>query len=212
MTTLCNEEGRVQPPRRCKDIAAALRDAFMQCRKCKGRKVSLSVQEEEDEDNPISDFGNEHEVVVWEIRNRAMEKLRHKPKTLVESFSWAAPSGSTDQDAIKEEDEEEEGSEFCSVGSCFSECCSSGLSKEAYVSARTEISCCSSLMMMEFENPWKMYLKEFKERSVIQEFCHCEGWPFGLARKAVLLPPLPKSPAESWSWRKRHRVSASPFI
>jgi hypothetical protein len=35
-------------------------------------------------------------------------------------------------------------------------------------------------------------------------FRNCEGWPFGLCRRAAVLPlpPLPSTPADSWKWRK----------
>lgn len=95
------------------------------------------------------------------------------------------------------EEEESDGKEredFFSVGSCFSRC-SSATNMEAFVSARTNFSRCSSLSSLDFPDLWR--------RSIIQELLYqCEGWPFGLCRKRLLLPPLPKSPAESWSWRK----------
>jgi len=31
---------------------------------------------------------------------------------------------------------------------------------------------------LELENQWKMhYVYEIRKGSVLQEFCHCEGWP-----------------------------------
>lgn len=68
-------------------------------------------------------------------------------------------------------------------------------SMDAFASAKTTFSRCSSMSRIE--------LPDFqKRRLIIQEFRHCEGWPFGLCRRALLLPPLPKSPSDSWSWRK----------
>ena len=145
------------------------------------------------------------QIVVFQIRSQAMEKLRQKPRICMERLTYHS----------KEEPnmEKEEGIEFCSVGSSFSECCTSDLSVEAYMTAKIEFSRCSSLKGEELENQWKMYyLNGIRKGSVIQELCHCQGWPFGLGRKAALLPPLPKSPAESWSWRKPNRVAPIPFI
>lgn len=186
------------------DVATGLKDALTHCYKCKGRKVSLSDHEDNDE-KLIRDFNYDHEIVVFQIRSQAMEKLRQKPRICMERLTYHS----------KEEPniEKEEGIEFCSVGSSFSECCTSDLSVEAYMTAKTEFSRCSSLKGEELENQWKMYyLNGIRKGSVIQELCHCQGWPFGLGRKASLLPPLPKSPAESWSWRKPNRVAPIPFI
>ncbi|CAH2035879.1 unnamed protein product [Thlaspi arvense] len=182
------------------DMTTGLRDAFTYCYKCKGRKVTLSDYEDNDDDKLINDFNYDHEVVVFEIRSRAIEKLRYKPKIAMERLTY----NSTKESNIEKEDE----SEFCSVESDFSECCQS----EGYMTAKTEFSRCSSLKGEELENQWKMYyVNEIRKGSVIQELCHCQGWPFGLGRKATMLPPLPKSPAESWSWRKPNRVAPMPF-
>ncbi|CAF2316798.1 unnamed protein product [Brassica napus] len=191
------------------DVATGLKDVLTHCYKCKRRKVSLSDHEDNDE-KLIGDFHFDHEIVVFQIRSRAMEKLRKKPKIGMERLAYTPkvyPS--------KEESniEKEEGVEFCSVGSSFSECCTSNPSVEAYMTAKTEFSRSSSLKGVELENEWKMYyLNGIRKGSVIQELCHCQGWPFGLGRKAALLPPLPKSPAESWSWTKPNRVAPIPFI
>ncbi|CAH8367883.1 unnamed protein product [Eruca vesicaria subsp. sativa] len=186
------------------DVATGLKDALTHCYKCKGRKVGRSDHEDNDE-KLIGDFNYDHEIVVFQIKSRAMEKLRQKPRICMERLTYQS----------KEECniEKEEGIEFCSVGSSFSECCTSELSVEAYMTAKTEFSRCSSLKGEELENQWKMYyLNGIRKGSVIQELCHCQGWPFGLGRKAALLPPLPKSPAESWSWMKPNKVAPVPFI
>ena len=139
-----------------------------------------------------------------------MEKLRHKPFVFTDSFSWVyspmtgelfvTPKAvqQKEEDDSSEDENDDAREEFFSVGSCLS-CCSSALSREVFVSAKTISSPCSSLNGFEFP--------DFPKRSILQEFCcHCQGWPFGLCRKAVLLPPLPKSPSESWSWRKGTRI------
>ena len=147
------------------------------------------------------------QVVVSAIRSGALEKLRKKPILLVsDSFSWVyspttkqlyiTPRGLDQKEDMEDSVEDCEKEEFLSVKSCFS-CCSSAVSRDVFLSVKTSFSRSSSL-----SNIGVVDLKELQRRSIIQEFCHCEGWPFGLCRKAVLLPPLPKSPSESWSWHK----------
>lgn len=88
--------------------------------------------------------------------------------------------------------ENEERDTFYSAGSR----CSSA-SREAFFSVGSCLSRSSSTSRIE--------LWEVPRRSIFQEFSHCEGWPFGLYRKA-LLPPLPKCPSDSWSWNKRNKM------
>lgn len=95
--------------------------------------------------------------------------------------------------------EDNTGDEFYSVQS-FLTCCSSAATKEAFFSVEANFSPCSSLNGFDFLD------EDHKRRAILQEICHCEGWPFGLCRKAVLLPPLPKSPSESWSWSKGTKI------
>lgn len=89
--------------------------------------------------------------------------------------------------------------EFYSVQS-FLTYCSTAATDEAFFSVEGNFSRCSSLNGLNFLD------EDLKRRTILQEVFHCEGWPFGLCRKAVLLPPLPKSPSESWSWSKGTKV------
>lgn len=136
-----------------------------------------------------------------------MEKQKKQKSSVMrdDSFSWVySPvtrelfiTRTTKDDHNEEEDDDEiEKEEFLSVKSCFS-CRSSG--GEPFYSVRTNLSPCPSLKDLEL---WDC---DHWRRSIIQELCHCEGWPFGLCRKAVLLPPLPKSPSDSWLWRKKQQ-------
>jgi len=107
----------------------------------------------------------------------------------------------------KHEDEEPE--DFMSVQSHFSLCSScAAADSDAFFSVKTNFSHCSSVKDMDLHESkcwaWEGFLdsSEIRRRAIIQEFCHCEGWPFGLCRKVLLLPPLPKSPSESWTWCK----------
>lgn len=86
------------------------------------------------------------------------------------------------------------GEEFYSTGIRLSRC-SSATSFDAFVSVKTHFSRSSSLNKIDFQ-----------ELSKKSEFLQCEGWPFGLCRRGLLLPPLPKSPPDSWSWRNSGRM------
>ncbi|CAN1819686.1 hypothetical protein LINPERHAP1_LOCUS28807 [Linum perenne] len=168
------------PSKKCKLLlASTLRDVFSNCKSCGGRISSSSPLQDEDY-VATTDLEDEQEVVVLSaIRTRAMEKSKskskHKAFVITDSFS---------------------GELFSSPKRLE---CSSVLSREEFLSVKTNLSRCSSFSKVE-EFPSLQ-----KRVSILQELCHCEGWPFGLCRKAVLLPPLPKSPSESWLWRKGTR-------
>ncbi|KAA8537733.1 hypothetical protein F0562_027277 [Nyssa sinensis] len=204
--------------KRCKFLTSTLKDAFSNCHISGGRFSSANAEEED----PASDFDDEQDVVVSEIRSRAMEaKSRRRASLPTDSFCWlfSPTTGEliiTPEKMPKKENCDDEGREdFFSVGSCFSRC-SSATTVEAFLSVKTNFSRCSSLKGLDSQDfqrrsSWSGFdFHEFQRRSIIQEFRHCEGWPFGLCRKALLLPPLPKSPTESWSWRKGARIVKLP--
>ncbi|KAE8714401.1 hypothetical protein F3Y22_tig00110198pilonHSYRG00307 [Hibiscus syriacus] len=204
------QEEQPRQSKRCKFLATVLREAFSNCH---GRRSDSGLEEE----YSTSAIDDESQVVVSEIRSRAMEKMKRRPSQISESLSWVL-SPSTNELYItskqgKRGDEDDKEDEFFSIGSCFS-LNSSAASKEAFVSAKRDFSRCSSLNKIDFPEIWKLDLQDFGRRSIIHELCHCEGWPFGLCKKTVLLPPLPKSPAESWSWRKGSglRLAKTPLI
>ncbi|XP_061343623.1 uncharacterized protein LOC133289652 [Gastrolobium bilobum] len=193
-----------EPPnhhrKRCKYLGATLKEVFSHCQTFTRRLSTASLEEE----CPISDFDEEQEEVVSAVRSRAMEKQKHKSSPLRGGFSWVYSPATRElfvtQRMVPQareggDEEHDEREEFLSVKSCFSCCSSSAMSAaEAFYSVKTNLSRCSSMNEIDLSEYWR--------RSIIQEFCHCEGWPFGLCRKAVLLPPLPKSPSESWLSRK----------
>ncbi|ONK67278.1 uncharacterized protein A4U43_C06F18480 [Asparagus officinalis] len=117
-------------------------------------------------------------VIILEIRSRAM-KAKAKPKDYLfsDNLHWfIAPNETKEKGDNNDGDVQSE--VFYSVKSCFSRCSS------------------------EKEND---ILSHFRRRnSIWEEFLHCEGWPFGLSRKALMLPPLPRSPPDSWTWSKRN--------
>ncbi|XP_044476087.1 uncharacterized protein LOC123203704 [Mangifera indica] len=207
-----------EPPedsKRCKLLAMVLKNVCSncQCHSDSGR-LSLSSPVEEFQ---TTDFNQEQEVVVSEIRSRAMEKLRRKSSPVTDSLAWVVSPRSRElylkahqqKDDEDEEDEEDGRDEFFSVGSSFP-CYSSAVSREAYYPVKTNFSCCSpGLKGFDFQEFQKLDFQDL-QRSIIQELCLCEGWPFGLCRRAVLLPPLPKSPSESWSWHKGTKIAKFP--
>nr|XP_011459824.1 PREDICTED: uncharacterized protein LOC105350116 [Fragaria vesca subsp. vesca] len=113
-----------------------------------------------------------------------MEKLKRKPSSLslTDSISWVYSTKTGElyitQKAVEKkegcEDEEDDEKEELSVASCFS-CCSSSAaaSRDVFLSVKTSLSRCSSLDGFEFN------FNDFQTRqSIIQQLCHCEGWPF----------------------------------
>ncbi|MCD7460018.1 hypothetical protein HAX54_042673 [Datura stramonium] len=200
-----NQEVSTNPSKRCKFFSSALKDAFANCHIFKERHSSTQTLEEED---AMDDYNDEEEVFVSIVISKYMEsKCRKKAAISSEKFNWTFCPAAGDlfiskklmqQKEDSEDDEENaEREDFLSVGTHLSRC-SSAISYEAFATAKTTFSRSSSLNRIEFH--------DFPRFSVINEFSHCEGWPFGLSRKVLLLPPLPKSPADSWSWRKSARV------
>ncbi|XP_061343154.1 uncharacterized protein LOC133289274 [Gastrolobium bilobum] len=189
-------------PKRCKCIVATLKELFSHCQTFGGRLSTATLEEE----YPMSDFDEEQEVFISAVISQAMENQKHKPSVLRHSFSWVYSPATKElyvtqtmatQERVEGDQEQDEREEYFSVKSSLS-CCSSSLShEEAFYSVKTNLSRCSSLNELGMSKYWR--------RSVVQEFCNCEGWPFGLCRRAVLLPPLPKPPSESWLSRQIQR-------
>ncbi|KAI3465372.1 hypothetical protein Pfo_022035 [Paulownia fortunei] len=186
------------PSKRCKFLASVLKDAFAKCHSSRG-KLSVSSTEAEE---PANDF-DEEEVFVSAVISKYMEsKCKRKSTIGIDNIKWALSPEAGDL-MVTHKGMQRQGScgenreELFSAGSRLSRC-SSATSYDAFVSVRTRFSRSSSLNKIDFQ--------DFIKRSIILEFFHCEGWPFGLCRKALLLPPLPKSPSDSWSWRKSGRM------
>ncbi|XP_038884891.1 uncharacterized protein LOC120075509 [Benincasa hispida] len=195
------QEDPPNPSRKC-FLAGALKDAFCNC-----HTFSKQLPNSNDKDEySTSDFDDQEEEIVSEIRSRAMEKLKRKTN-LSDSFSWVFSPATkelyvTSMEIEKMDEsgnEDNTGDEFYSVQS-FLTCCSTAATNEAFFSVEANFSRCSSLNGLNFLD------EDLKRRTILQEVFHCEGWPFGLCRKAVLLPPLPKSPSESWSWNKGTKI------
>ncbi|KAJ0983824.1 hypothetical protein J5N97_002180 [Dioscorea zingiberensis] len=194
MWSFAHEEASRVPSNYCKFLAAAIKDACVNCHCSCARARASSSFGADDDALPANDFDYKH-VIILEIQSRAMKaKLRPKDSLFMENLSWflsptsgkllIVPKGEkTTDEEDKEEDADDEKETFFSVNSCFSHC--SGESG--------------------------ILFRDFVKHSVLEEFCHCEGWPFGLGRKALMLPPLPSSPSDSWTWHKRNLSAAKPY-
>ncbi|XP_060199477.1 uncharacterized protein LOC132627881 [Lycium barbarum] len=199
-----NQEVTTSPSKRCKFLSTTLKDAFANCHIFKERHSSTQSLEEED---AMDDYDDEEEVFVSIVISKYMEsKCRKKAAIASDKLNWTfSPTAGElfiseklmQQQEESKDEEKEEREDFLSVGTRLSRC-SSAISYEAFATAKSTLSRSSSLNKIEFQ--------DFPRRSVIKEFSHCEGWPFGLSRKVLLLPPLPKSPSDSWSWRKSARM------
>ncbi|KAL4196959.1 hypothetical protein AMTRI_Chr04g185720 [Amborella trichopoda] len=68
--------------------------------------------------------------------------------------------------------------------------------EEVWFSVRSDFSCCSSPVER------KEIFLDCAWRSLLEKLSFCEGWPFGLYRRKMMLPPLPRCPSEPWMWHK----------
>ncbi|KAF6139094.1 hypothetical protein GIB67_010820 [Kingdonia uniflora] len=146
---------------------------------------------------------NHKELIILTIRAHAMEeKLRRKERLTstdsIQDINLPMEELQTIPVEMKAE-EEVETEAFYSVDSHLSRCSSIG-SKEAFLSVDSNFSRSLSANGID--------LWETQRESILREFSHCEGWPFGLYRKQMWLPPMPKSPLDSWSWRKSTKMHA----
>ncbi|XP_022768803.1 uncharacterized protein LOC111312627 [Durio zibethinus] len=78
------QEEQPRQSKRWKFLNTVLKEAFSNCHTFNG-ELSNSGPEEE---YSTSDIDDESEEVVSEIRSQAMEKMKHRPSLISESFSW----------------------------------------------------------------------------------------------------------------------------
>ncbi|XP_023737907.1 uncharacterized protein LOC111885895 [Lactuca sativa] len=204
--SLFHHEEPPNPSKRCKFLKDALATCYTFCRELSSQTLEQQRYEEEEEDDDVSNYDDEQEVFVSAVLSKYMEaKSKRKLGLSVDSFIWGfsfspievIPPRNEIPHAYESDAEEKD--EFYSTCSHLSRCSSSMTAAQAFMSVKTNISRCSSMSSIEFP-PYR------KRRSIMRELCHCEGWPFGLCRKALLVPPLPKSPSESWMWHKTTRL------
>ncbi|KVI06663.1 hypothetical protein Ccrd_014989 [Cynara cardunculus var. scolymus] len=178
------------PSKRCNFLKDALATCHTFC-----TKISFQTPDLEQEDDDVSDYDDEHQMEA---------KSKRKVGLTVDSFIW----GFSPTELLPTKKETQHASDVEDMDEFYSSCshlsrCSSATTAEAFKSVKTNLSRCSSTGSFEFP----IFRRR---RSIIRELCHCEGWPFGLCRKALLVPPLPKSPSESWLWRKTTRIIKIP--
>ncbi|XP_057766318.1 uncharacterized protein LOC130986795 isoform X1 [Salvia miltiorrhiza] len=185
---------------RCKSLSSALKDRFSRCPLFPGK---LSVLSSEAED-AAGDFDEEDEVFVSAVMSKYMEsKCKRKSAVGIDTLRWAlSPQhlllARKGRRKLGSSGESREGSSS-GAGSRLSRC-SSATSYDAFFSVKTHFSRSSSLNKIDFQDLSKQSI-------VIVELLRYQGWPFGLCKRALLLPPLPKSPSDSWSWRKSDRAA-----
>lgn len=146
------------------------------------------------------------QVFVSAVISKYMESKEKRKSSLAgDSFCWAfsprrdlcmTPKGMEGKGGNQQDEAREE--IFLTPRSRLSRSTSLS-SMDAFSSAKTTFSRCSSMSRIDFPD-------YRRRRLIIQELRHCEGWPFGLCKRVLLLPPLPKSPSDSWSWRKSTRM------
>ncbi|KAL7085192.1 hypothetical protein ACP275_14G266800 [Erythranthe tilingii] len=189
--------------KKSKCIASSLKSAFTNF---PSFRAKLPQTEE-----PVVNFHQEDEIFVSTIISKYLESKSKRKSSNdniiigadLRSFFYLA-TVSRPPVAISGGGDAEE--YFSATGCLLSRCSSASAGTttfdDAFVSAKTRLSRCSSL-----DTNTNIVSNDFQDfdrrRSIIAELIqYCEGWPFGLCRKAILLPPLPKSPADSWSWIK----------
>ncbi|KAL9172422.1 hypothetical protein ABFS82_03G045600 [Erythranthe guttata] len=149
-----------------------------------------------EEAEPITDFDQQEEVFISAIVGKYIESKRKQRKSRIgiDSFKWPLSPQATEKRSNCGKNREE----FLSACSRLSRC-SSATSFDESFSVKTRFSRSSSLSGTHVNRDYFVAKQSFIIREMIIE---CEGWPFGLCRKTLLQPPLPKSPSNSWSWRK----------
>ncbi|KAK4434451.1 hypothetical protein Salat_0607900 [Sesamum alatum] len=174
-------------------------NAFSNCRSFPGEVPDSNPEETEE---PVSDFDEQEEVFVSAIIGKYKEskKKRKSSNIATGSSKWALPDRPPGV-SIARNNGGEDREEYYTARSRLPRC-SSDRSFDAFdvASAMTGLSRSSSVDRLDFQDVGT------GRRAIIKDLVHCEGWPFGLCRKALLLPPLPKSPADSWSWTKSGKM------
>lgn len=132
------------------------------------------------------------QVIILEITSRAMKaKIKPKDYLFADNLHWILSPAATGKLHIAPI---EEG--IGAVGDDHGDDIDDDRS-EVFHSVKSHFSRCSS------ENELD-YLSHQREQSVWGNLAHCEGWPFGLIKRMVILPPLPSSPSDSWTWHKKN--------
>jgi hypothetical protein len=127
-----------------------------------------------------------YQVILKELRSRAV-RASSKPNKHFHSanLTWSFFPPTHERTKKQQEfgdasDNEDESEAFFSVKSNFSHCSSQGATAS-----------------------WDGSKGTTAYQLVFDEFKHLEGWPFGLCRRPLVLPPLPNMPADSWMWHRR---------
>ncbi|XP_074560201.1 uncharacterized protein LOC141816291 [Curcuma longa] len=180
-----------------------IRNVCAQCHgSCLRSPSTLSSSVDEIFDSDLS----HKELIMLELQARAIRAKWRKPQELFTGrLTWgvspttgrvrvASPLRDIDDVAEDRQGNHEEDKEEEEIGS------------EAFFSVKSSFSCCSAELGSSFCTELKDYENWGRKLpSIWEEFRGCQGWPFGLYRRTmVLLPPLPDSPSDSWTWHKKN--------
>ncbi|PKA55464.1 hypothetical protein AXF42_Ash006666 [Apostasia shenzhenica] len=131
-----------------------------------------------------------------------MLKAMSRPEGIViaaaEGLSWKVGGDGKMEGRVEGYEGDDESEEFFSVRSCFSMCSGGSGGGEGCW----------------WEERGRFWGRKAAASAWDEWFKQCEGWPFGLWRRrpppvVVVLPPLPRSPADSWTWHKRNLSSTA---
>ncbi|KAJ4760987.1 Alanine racemase [Rhynchospora pubera] len=185
MPCLTNEAQIKLPSFHCKSLPSLIRS-------CVSTPTDLSS---EDEDT-YYDLDTKHPTQVDDTEGA--KKPGHENQLQAKSDFYSGnlnlsvfPPPLDSADNPKEEfldatDNEDESEAFFSVKSNFSRCSSQGATAS-----------------------WDGNKGVTTYRSALEEFRNLEGWPFGLCRQPLVLPPLPSMPADSWMWRRNSEAKSA---
>ncbi|RRT83243.1 hypothetical protein B296_00000417 [Ensete ventricosum] len=196
MSFFPEEDKSKLPSNHSKSLQKLIRNACAQCRGSCLRTPTTMSSVDESLDSDL-DHKQVRSLLILNSLNDICLHAKSRPRESVFSgkLAWAMSptTGRVRMTPMRKTDGEEEGD----CGGYEED--DDDDESEAFFSVKSWLSCCSTDGSTES--------KEISGGSILEEFRHCEGWPFGLCRRAVLLPPLPSSPSDSWMWHKRNLVS-----
>ncbi|XP_078156863.1 uncharacterized protein LOC144552742 isoform X2 [Carex rostrata] len=180
MSCLTNEAHFKLPSIRCKSLPSLLKSC-----------ISTPFDLSSDDEDTYYDLDTKH-LILKELRNRAVRASSKRNEHFYSAnltCLFIPPSlENTDKQKDFQDitDNEDESEAFFSMKSNFSRCSSQGATAS-----------------------WDENKGVKAYQSVLEEFNHLEGWPFGLCRRPLVLPPLPNMPADSWMWHRRKSETKS---
>ncbi|XP_044948103.1 uncharacterized protein LOC123397633 [Hordeum vulgare subsp. vulgare] len=197
---------RLPATNHCKSLSCLIRETYAHCHvpclSIPGAGWSSDDDSDDDDDAAL----DTKQVILNEMRRRQLKKESRSSvdspalsSAFVWSFTLLDPRSvlekvSSPEKFVVVEGEKEEAEAGSEAGDVESEAFFSV--KSFFTSSTSRAATVASLTDMGPPATW-------------EGFRDCEGWPFGLCRRPAV-PPLPSTPADSWKWRKRSNLAASP--